>query len=104
MTAGRPEIQIRVENRHELGPEWQNLRELIRTLEPATWTLVGGLMVQLHGLLANLPPSRATNDIDLVLHLETGATSFAAVVGRLGEVGYTLEPNTKYAWGWCKDE
>ncbi len=72
------------------GTPWPQCVELARELPSTQWTLVGGLMVQLHSAAAGLAVSRPTADVDIVLHIETGATtsSVAAVLNRLG---YTLQ-------------
>ncbi|WP_427018758.1 hypothetical protein ACQCSX_09615 [Pseudarthrobacter sp. P1] len=47
-------------------------------------------MAQLHAAAAGLAVSRPTADVDIVLHIETGATSTSSVVAVLTELGYTL--------------
>ncbi|MCV7254631.1 hypothetical protein H7J86_20930 [Mycobacterium hackensackense] len=47
-------------------------------------------MVQLHAVKAGLPLSRPTRDVDMVLHIETGATTFSSVRYELERLGYTL--------------
>ena len=54
------------------GHPWPQCIELANTLPPNQWTLVGGLMVQLHAAVAGLNVSRPTTDVDMVLHVETG--------------------------------
>jgi len=48
-------------------------------------------MVQLHAAAAGLPVSRPTADVDIVLHIETGAATTAAVSAVLNGLGYSLE-------------
>jgi hypothetical protein len=57
-----------------------------------TWTLVGGLMAQLHGIHHGIDTLRPTNDVDMVLHIETtrGLASKAALA--LESLGYQLTP------------
>jgi predicted nucleotidyltransferase len=55
-------------------------------------------MVKLHAELAELPAPRTTVDVDSTLHLETQAITFAQAAERLQEVGYVLDPETKYAY------
>lgn len=50
---------------------WPQALELAEHLTPGSWTLVGGLMVQLHALHAGLEPPRTTVDVDVLLHIET---------------------------------
>lgn len=48
-------------------------------------------MVQLHAAVANVPVTRPTTDVDLVLHVETGAVSGHEVSRTLSQLGYTLQ-------------
>ncbi|MGW4636338.1 hypothetical protein [Nocardia sp. NPDC004415] len=47
-------------------------------------------MVQIHAVHAGLPPTRATVDVDMVLHIETGATTFRRAAQALDQLGYSL--------------
>ncbi|MBO1268591.1 hypothetical protein [Arthrobacter cavernae] len=73
------------------GTPWPQCVELARTLPSTQWTLVGGLMVQLHAAAAGLAVSRPTADVDIVLHIETGAAATSSVVAVLSKLGYTLQ-------------
>lgn len=73
------------------GTPWPQCVELARALPSTQWTLVGGLMVQLHAAAAGMAVSRPTADVDIVLHIETGAATTAAVMAVLSGLGYTLE-------------
>ena len=59
------------------GPPWPQAVELLQVMPSTQWTLVGGLMIQLHAAYAEMDLTRATLDIDMVLHDETGAVVFA---------------------------
>lgn len=50
---------------------WPSVAELAEALPPGSWTLVGGLMTQLHTIHHGLGVVRPTNDVDIVLHIET---------------------------------
>jgi hypothetical protein len=50
-------------------------------------------MVQLHGVTAGLPVVRPTNDVDILLHVETGRGRAAQVARGLEELGYQLAPS-----------
>jgi hypothetical protein len=50
-------------------------------------------MVQLHAVVAGLPVVRPTNDVDVLLHVETGPGRAATVARALEELGYTLRPS-----------
>lgn len=73
------------------GTPWPQCLELARTIPSTQWTLVGGLMVQLHAAVAGLEVTRPTADVDIVLHVETGAASAAQVTTTLRGLGYELE-------------
>lgn len=47
-------------------------------------------MVQLHAAKAGVPLNRPTLDVDIVLHIETGAAVFNEVKKKLEELGYEL--------------
>ncbi|GGG71674.1 hypothetical protein GCM10011374_40500 [Kocuria dechangensis] len=62
-------------------------------MPPGSWTLVGGLMVQMHALHAGMIPQRSTTDVDIVLHIET-TMSWARTTQALHQCGYRLQvPN-----------
>lgn len=69
---------------------WPQAAELANTIPSEQWTLVGGLMVQLHAAKAKVPLNRPTVDVDIVLHIETGAAVFNQVKKQLEELGYEL--------------
>lgn len=73
-------------------PPWPQCLELAHAFDTSKWTLVGGLMVQLHAALAKIPATRPTTDIDLVLHVETGAVSGPEATHTLSRLGYKLQP------------
>lgn len=78
------------------GRPWPQCVELARALPSSQWTLVGGLMVQLHSAVAGLPVSRPTADVDIVLHIETGAATTSSVTGVLHALGYRLHTSVNH--------
>jgi hypothetical protein len=72
---------------------WPDVAQLAAVAPPSAWTLIGGLMVQLHGALAGLPVVRPTNDVDVLLHVETGQGHAAQVARALEELHYELRPS-----------
>lgn len=72
------------------GPPWPQVVEIVRLIPHTQWTLVGGIMVQLHAVHAGMQITRPTRDVDMVLHIETGATSFSGVREKLEQLGYVL--------------
>lgn len=75
------------------GPPWPNVAEIEAVLPHDKWTLVGGLMTQLHGISRGVDTLRPTNDVDIVLHVETmrGVAREAALA--LEALGYRLAPS-----------
>jgi hypothetical protein len=71
-------------------PPWPQLVEIVQAIPHTQWTLVGGLMVQLHAAYAGVQVTRATRDVDMLLHIETGAATFNGVQHELERLGYAL--------------
>lgn len=72
------------------GQPWPKVAEIERAFSHDCWTLVGGLMVQLHCVHAGFSPVRPTNDVDMVLHIETERGRPAAAAEALESLGYEL--------------
>ncbi|MGL5853209.1 MAG: hypothetical protein ACRCZD_20705 [Phycicoccus sp.] len=72
---------------------WPNVVELAGALPAGSWTLVGGLMTQLHTIHHGLGIVRPTNDVDIVLHIETRRGVPNAVATALEGVGYRFRPS-----------
>lgn len=68
------------------------------------WTLVGGLMTQLHTVHRGIGVVRPTNDVDIVLHIETRRGVPAKAAAALENLGYRLQDkvdprdNTAHRW------
>lgn len=73
------------------GPPWPQAVELVEAIPGDRWTLIGGLMVQLHVAHAGFAIQRATTDIDMVLHIETGIITFPDAKAALGGLGYEMQ-------------
>jgi hypothetical protein len=71
---------------------WPDVAELAAAVPVDAWTLIGGLMVQLHGVAAGLPVVRPTNDVDVLLHVESGRGRAAEIARALEGLGYRLAP------------
>lgn len=69
---------------------WPNVLELARVLRPGSWTLVGGLMAQVHAMSHGIEAMRPTVDIDLLLHVEMITGVAADTASALERLGYTL--------------
>jgi hypothetical protein len=75
------------------GPPWPNVAEIEAVLPHDKWTLVGGLMAQLHGIHAGIDALRPTNDVDIVLHVETIRGIASETAKALESLGYELAPS-----------
>jgi len=71
-------------------PPWPQVIEIVQAIPHTQWTLVGGLMVQLHAAYAGLRLTRTTRDVDMVLHIDSGAATFGGVRYDLERLGYSL--------------
>lgn len=71
-------------------PPWPQVVEIVQAIPHTQWTLVGGLMVQLHAAYAGLRLTRTTRDVDMILHIDSGAATFAGVQQELERLGYVL--------------
>lgn len=69
---------------------WPNVAEIASVLSADRWTLVGGLMTQLHSVHHGLGVVRPTNDVDIVLHIETTRGVADATAAALRALGYEL--------------
>ncbi|WP_202033244.1 hypothetical protein [Nocardioides sp. WS12] len=69
---------------------WPNVAEIAAVLPTDKWTLVGGLMTQLHSIHHGLGIVRPTNDVDIVLHVETSRGVAAETATALRSLGYEL--------------
>ncbi|MCW2792126.1 MAG: Nucleotidyl transferase AbiEii toxin, Type system [Nocardioides sp.] len=70
---------------------WPNVAELALALPADKWTLVGGLMTQLHSIHHGFGIVRATNDVDVVIHIETSRGVPAKTAAALESIGYRLQ-------------
>lgn len=71
-------------------PPWPQVVEIVQAIPHTQWMLVGGLMVQLHAAYAGLRLTRTTRDVDMILHIDSGAATFAGVQHELERLGYFL--------------
>jgi predicted nucleotidyltransferase len=69
---------------------WPNVAELAAALPADRWTLVGGLMTQLHAVHRGLGVVRPTNDVDIVLHIEASRGVPNTTAAALEGLGYRL--------------
>lgn len=74
-------------------PPWPNVAEIEAVLPHEKWTLVGGLMAQLHGIHRGVAALRPTLDVDMVLHIETSPGVVAEAARALESLGYEFAPS-----------
>lgn len=86
---GRPTWQVNIPPSGWPLP-WPQLVEIATLIPHTQWTLVGGLMVQLHAAHAGMSLTRSTVDVDMILHIETGAVTFSGVQEPLEKLGYAI--------------
>lgn len=72
---------------------WPNVAELADVFPSTNWTLIGGLMVQLHAVHHRLAVVRPTNDVDIVLHIESKRGVPTKAADSLESLGYRLAPS-----------
>jgi hypothetical protein len=85
----RPTVDVRAATGGWPDP-WPNVAELADVLPADKWTLVGGLMAQLHAIHRGLGVIRPTNDVDIVLHIETSRGVPQETAAALESLGYKL--------------
>lgn len=92
MNADRPTLDISAAPGGWPAP-WPSVTELADALPAGSWTLVGGLMTQLHTVHHGLGIVRPTNDVDIVLHIETKRGVPNKVAAALEALGYRFQPS-----------
>ena len=88
----RPTIDVQIPPGGWLSP-WPNVAEIEAILPHKKWTLVGGLMTQLHGIHRGVTAIRPTLDVDMVLHIETSPGVVAEAARALESLGYQFAPS-----------
>jgi len=92
MSTNRPGIEVTAAPGGWPDP-WPSVAELADALPAESWTLVGGLMTQLHTIHHGLGIVRPTNDVDIVLHIETMRGVPNKVAAALEALGYRFQPS-----------
>lgn len=92
MSTDRPSIEVTAAPGGWPDP-WPSVAELADALPAESWTLVGGLMTQLHTIHHGLGTVRPTNDVDIVLHIETIRGVPNRVAAALETLGYRFQPS-----------
>lgn len=101
MSTERPTIKI-AEPAGGWPQPWPQAFEVAHALPVGSWTLVGGLMVQLHAIASAIPLSRPTTDVDAALHLETGVVSYAEAAAALRGIGYVPDEGQQHAYRFMR--
>lgn len=92
MSQDRPTIDVAAAPGGWPAP-WPSVAELAEALPARSWTLVGGLMTQLHTIHHGLGIVRLTNDVDIVLHIETMRGVPNTFATALEAIGYRFQPS-----------
>lgn len=75
---------------------WPNAFELADAVPSRHWTLIGGLMVQLHCIAAGVEPPRPTTDVDTLAHVELPGNSLSVLQDGLAKIRYVPQPSIGY--------
>ena len=92
MSTERPTIEV-VSPTGGWPAPWPSVAELADALPAGSWTLVGGLMTQLHTIHHGIGVVRPTNDVDMVLHIESTRGTPSKVASALEALGYDFQPS-----------
>lgn len=68
---------------------WPTLLDLAETLDPSTWTLIGGQMVLLHSMEEGRYPARVSTDLDLLINARLVSASPRRVARVLIDMAFT---------------
>ncbi|HWC23866.1 MAG TPA: hypothetical protein VG502_16340 [Flexivirga sp.] len=90
--ADRPVIEVPTPAGGWHAP-WPNVAEIEAAFPHQKWTLVGGLMSQLHAIRHGLDAVRPTSDVDIALHIETTPGVAASSARAFEMLGYELAPS-----------
>ena len=69
---------------------WPLVVEIADALPVGSWTLVGGLMVQLHARRAGVELVRPTGDVDALVDVMAAGVTVSSVADRLGVIGFVV--------------
>lgn len=72
-------------------PPWPLLVEVLGADAASGWALVGGLMTQVHAMLAGVAPRRTTHDVDLLVDVLARRASVTSVVADLRSRGFEAQ-------------
>lgn len=69
---------------------WANVAEIAAVLPTGKWTLIGGVMTQLHSIHHGIGIVHPTNDVDIIVHVETSRGVANETATALRSLGYDL--------------
>lgn len=72
---------------------WNVILDLADQLPTNAWALVGGQMVMAHGLVAGRPPTRASQDVDVLGNLTASSTALRTAVAAVRNLGFEPAPS-----------
>lgn len=87
-----------------LLPAWRTVIELCGVPGAREWTLVGGLMVDIHARRANIWMARPTDDVDVLVDIASNRSSLAEARAILWQMGFTLSANEQHAYRFIHED
>ncbi|WP_022919232.1 hypothetical protein [Ruania albidiflava] len=75
------------------GAPWPLVAEIESVVPHEHWTLVGGLMAQLYSIDRGIAVVRPTDDVDMVVHIETRRGVPNMVARALESIGFVFQPS-----------
>jgi len=91
------EIELEMVGEESL-PTWRTIIELAESGISQHWTLVGGLMVDIHARRAGITMHRPTDDIDVVVDYMGNRSTLIHTRRALDGIGFQLRDSGKYAY------
>lgn len=82
----------------DLLPTWRTVIDLASNRVSETWTLVGGLMVDVHARRAGVFMPRPTEDVDVVVDYATNRSSLVDARAALHEIDFELSDQERHAY------
>lgn len=81
-----------------LLPAWRTVVDLASSGISENWTLIGGLMVNVHARRAGVFMSRPTDDVDVLADYAASRSSLSDSQVALRDLDFTLSENEKHAY------
>ena len=76
---------------------WELILALADRLAPSQWSLIGGQMVSLYAIHADVEWPRVTRDVDMLANMEVLHSNLASCTTALEELGLRAQPDSNGA-------